>query len=494
MRARSRSSSVSAHVAFPFAHTAHSAHMALSALSACIAFIAFIALPGCTLEPAGTGEQFRRLADAGESGGAWQAPPAERQLPDLPAEPSADDVVTRALLCNGELEAAWHAWRAALERVLVASGWPNTDFSIGLTKFLEHGSAWDTSAVTFGFDPMQMLLLPDKVRTAGEVAFREALGAGRRFEAARVALRERVLLAWWDWTLLGEQVAIQEQRVALVASLQGSASAALMVGGPQRDVARRQVEAGMALVELDELLAMVPGQRAALNALLARAPDAPLAWPTPGAPWSGRPEDELPLPTDEAILATGMAANPELAELVAMAEAREQALDLADMRHEPNLAPSFTASGGSSESVGLMLTLPTTVPAVQAAVRAARADLDEAQARLRQADFDTRAALLAMLATLRNDEHRLVRLRDEIVPAARALLDNARAGYATGLDDLAAYVEARSAVLDVDLALAEARAARARHLASLERITGTELRNTPRADDATQPLAAGDRP
>ncbi|HTE06237.1 MAG TPA: hypothetical protein VK824_08580, partial [Planctomycetota bacterium] len=201
MRARSRPSSVSFHA---------------------LPLLGLLALGACTLEPAGTGPEFRRL-DLAAGAGGWQQPREDRALPDLPDPPSAEDVVARALLANGALEADWHAWRAALERVLVASGWPNTDLALGLTRFLEHGGVWDTSAVSLGFDPMQMLLLPDKVRQAGEVAFREALAAGRRFESSRVALRERALLAWWDWALLGEKLVVQERRVALLDALQRSA-------------------------------------------------------------------------------------------------------------------------------------------------------------------------------------------------------------------------------------------------------------------------------
>jgi outer membrane protein, heavy metal efflux system len=435
-----------------------------------------LALAGCTLAPEGTDDEFARLAEAGT---AWRLPPAERDVPDLPAQPTGDDVVARALLVNGELEAAWHSWRAALERVLVASGWPNTDLSVGLTSFVAHGAAWDTSAVSVGFDPMQMLLLPDKVRAAGEEAFGEALAAGRRFESLRLQQRERALSLWIDWVVLGQRLAVEEQRVALAGGLADSAAAGVRVGGAQEDLLRRRVEAGVLHAELEAMAAERPARLAELNALLARAPDAPLPAP-----------DELPapepLPPDEVLLAADLAGNPDLAATAAEVQARRAALRSAGLRWFPNAAPSVVAGGGMDESYNLTVTLPLTVPAVVAAVRAAQADLDAASALMRQAGLDKRAALVATLAALHGDDARLARLEREVQPAAQALLDNARSGYVTGAGDLAALADARNAALDAQLALLEARGARARRVAALERVLGRPL---PPAPFAGRPLA-----
>ncbi len=245
------------------------------------------------------------------------------------------------------------------------------------------------------------------------------------------------------------------------------------------------MQADLLGLELETLHAGIPVWRATLNALLARVPDASLPLPAvANLPASA------PLPGDADILRAGVAANPALAELLHLADARDLALALADLRWSPNIAPVATASGGASESVGVMLTLPTTVPAVAAAVRAARADADEARARLRQADRDARALLVATLATLRNDEQRLRRLREQILPAALALTDNERLAYTNGLADLAALVSARDMALDVELLIAESRAALEQHRAMLESVAGVELRT----ETPTTSIAAGDLP
>src|SRR5690242_5799301 len=85
-------------------------------------------LGGCTLAPTGTREERARMD---ESGAAYSKPFPERALPELPASPTWRDVLRRAFLANGELESAYFDWKAAVERVDVASAWPNSRLMVG---------------------------------------------------------------------------------------------------------------------------------------------------------------------------------------------------------------------------------------------------------------------------------------------------------------------------------------------------------------------------
>lgn len=442
-----------------------------------------LATAACTLEPEGTRDEFARLDAAGA---AWRAPPAERSLPPLPAAPSPEDVVARALLANGDLEAAWHRWRAAIENVLVASGWPNTDLAIGLTSFAAHGEAWDTSAVSIGFDPMQMLLLPAKVRQAGEAAFHEAMVAGRRFEAARLALRAEVLAEWARWASLEVGLDSGNQDLALLESLVRQARAAVGAGAAQGLLLERQVELAKVSNSLTLLRAESDALRAALNARMLREPSAPLALP---ATWA----ELRPRPTDEDILRLGINANPELAALGHEASALAEAARLAELRWLPNVAPSAQAGGGMDDSLSLGFTFPTTLPAVRAAIRAARARADAAGALLRQGTMDSRASLLAGLAALRAAEQVLDELHGRIEPAARALEANVRQSYVTGASGLAELVAVQRALLELRVAIAEAFASREERLAEVERLAGLDLsRPILTADDLAAAAAEED--
>src|SRR5258708_1438980 len=84
-------------------------------------------LAGCVLAPKGLDDERKALAHEDRD---WSKPLAERALPELPPEPTIEELLRRAELANPELERAWQEWRAALARVVVESSWPDTDFSI----------------------------------------------------------------------------------------------------------------------------------------------------------------------------------------------------------------------------------------------------------------------------------------------------------------------------------------------------------------------------
>ncbi|MGQ0553381.1 MAG: TolC family protein [Planctomycetota bacterium] len=429
-----------------------------------VASLIISVLGACSLAPEGTESAFDAHREAGS---AWRKTIDQRELPELPAQPSLDDFVTRALLANRELEAEWHAWRAALENVLAVSGWPNSELAVEVTTLLSGG--WDTTAVAVGFNPMAMLQLPVKPRTAGHIALEQALAAAQRFAAQRLALRADAITQGAEWSLLGERLAVQELRVELLASLERQSGTALSVGGGQADLLERQVDLENARLELAALRAEVGTRRARLNALMHRAPDAPLPLPV------ALPTSRLLAYEDAAILAAGAVANPELAALAHEVAARKGELARARQAWIPDVSPTVEAADGMDDSLSLMVTLPVAAPAVQAAIRRARAEWAEAEARLDQARFDRGAELVEMLAALRNDERRVTTLVDAIQPAAAALVDSSRLAYTTGGAALKELVEAQSLALDARLALAEARVAREVRLAQVERLAGREL-------------------
>src|ERR1035437_5653405 len=71
-------------------------------------------LPACSLAPPETKQEKSALAQAGKP---YALPVEKRTLPELPAEPTAQDVLTRAFLANGDLESAYFEWQAAVQRI-----------------------------------------------------------------------------------------------------------------------------------------------------------------------------------------------------------------------------------------------------------------------------------------------------------------------------------------------------------------------------------------
>jgi outer membrane protein TolC len=439
-------------------------------------------LSGCSLAPKGSeAERSRALA----SGVAYEPPIAERCARELPPEPDQRDLLRRAFLCNGELEAAYHAWHAAAERIDIAAGYPNTNVSLGFEYLFSGGnlSGWDRTTLTVGFDPMQNLSFPTKILAAGRVAYEEARAAGERFAAAKFALQRAVLEAYLQYALLAERTRVQRRLLDLLRLGSTIAAAGVAGGLPQQDLLSADVERAQGERALAALDAALLQQRARLNGLIGRAADAPL--PAPAV----LPEPR-PLPLDDAtLLAVGPAANPELAALARTVAGRADALDLARQQYFPDINPFLGISGSMAQVVGAAITLATKLPQIQAGIREARANLRAAEAMRHQAGLTRGADFVATLVALRNAERQHALLDDHIRPAAHQAADAVTRAYSTGGSDLPALIMARRTLLDLDLAIAETRIAREQRLAELEQLAGVDAEALPVAAARS---AAGD--
>jgi outer membrane protein TolC len=423
--------------------------------------------PGCVLAPREAKEQRAALRRAGVP---YRQPFDRRDLPDLPAQPTGHDVVTRALLANGELEAAYFDWAAAVARIGRAGGYPNTALSLSFEQMIERGTTLgrDTT-VTAGPDPMENLAFPPKVYQAGKVATADARAAEKRFAAKKLDVRRQVLSAWADFALHGQRLRIQRQHLALLKLINDTAAARVQAGAAQQDLLRADVEYRRAGSELQTMEAEHPQMRTMLNAMLARAPDAPLD--TPDALPAPRPA-----PADDAkLLALASENNPELADLALQVKGRRDALELARMQLIPDFNPFAGFTGSVSQFVGLGLSIPTFQPKMYAMIDEARAELRRMQAMYRQAKFDRAARVVAAISMVRNSERQSALFEQTIVPAAQRIVESTRQGYAAGTSSFLELIEAQRTLLEVRVTAAEAWAAREKSLAELEALVGKEL-------------------
>src|SRR5688572_18701272 len=79
-------------------------------------------LSGCVLAPRAAKDERAAMRTAGKP---YATTFEKRDLPELPPAPSWRDVLQRALLANGELEAAYYDWAAAVYRIDQAGSYPN---------------------------------------------------------------------------------------------------------------------------------------------------------------------------------------------------------------------------------------------------------------------------------------------------------------------------------------------------------------------------------
>lgn len=444
-----------------------------------ILFTLLLAISGCVIKPAEADFESRRLDDAGRTLGyttARNKPTTRAGAPELPSAPTWREVLHTAFVANGELEASFHEWAMAVERIDQAGTWPTQNVELGFDYMFSGERMKTFDRMTFSIGLMDSSALPNKTYANATVAWRDAQAAGERFRAAKFDLQMRVLQAWADYAFQAERVRIQEQNLSLLQLVSDTAASRVRAGAPQQDQLRADVQLRLAANELATTKAVLDQQRATLNALLQRAPTDPLT-----------PPPTLPMPrpiaaSDEALLAAAVDNNPELAALGFDAKAREVAIQRARLEYLPEINPMAAFTGSVSQSLGAAITLPTQLPRIRGMVAEARADLRRVEAMSRQTRSDRAGKFAATLVALRDAERRAAVFDSEVLPLAQQTVELTRRGYGAGTATYLDVIDTQRTLLDVRLLAAEARTSRERMLAELEALAGMDV-ETVRSED-----------
>ena len=228
--------------------------------------------------------------------------------PALPDNPSPDNLVQHALLVNPDLEQKYWEWRSAIEQV-PQDGTQPTNLALSASLNISRGSTELGQVIAgAGNDPMADIVLPPKLSTAARRALENARAAGLRFRKAQFELRAKVLDAYDDYVLTAELIRLQQSLAELLKTTATVAEARNSTGGGSfADLLKARNEVDLSNNDLANLQAQLPVQRAAINALLDRAPDAPLPIP------SGLPTQRQINFSDAQLLAFAADGNPELA-------------------------------------------------------------------------------------------------------------------------------------------------------------------------------------
>jgi outer membrane protein TolC len=439
---------------------------------------ALAALPACTLSPNGLDAERDAAAKAGAP---FEPSPEERRLPELPDHPTWSDVLGRAFLANGELEARYFEWKAALARAPAAGAWPNTDLSAGFSYMFssQRMKSFDRATFTAAPDSAANLTIPAKARKAAAVALDQAREAGERFRAAKFDLQKQVLFAWADYTERAREISLADQEVALLRVDASAALARQAVAGGRRTSTSTRLAAQQAEIALADLRAQHDAQRAALNSLLSRDPHAPLAAPE-------GPSEPRRIPADDASLLRASAEMfPEVAAMARELEGRQDALELARLRWVPDINPVLSITGTVSQSIGAVVVLPTTIAQIRGQIEEAQAQVRAADARLRQGRATRIGEYVALIVELRRAEQRASQLRDLVRPGAEAVLDAASREYESGAGSLSSVIEARRAMLQIGLAQARTDADIEHAIVDIECCLGVDIETIGQTGEVT---------
>jgi len=427
------------------------------------------------------------------------AEPSPGGTPALPEDSTLDDYIGYAMRHSPALDAAWQSWRAAAERVPQAQSLPDPRLGLGIV--LDQVDA-DAEYMGERYSISQMFPWFGKLELRGDVALEDAQVEARRFEAARLALVERVTEAWFELAWLHEAVATARENRELMIRLESVARARYRVGAvSQADVNRAQVELGRLDDQLRSLEDMRGPATATLNATLGRPAHAAL----PGqfdAP-SRQPPAPLPELDDAQWLALARSRNPELAAAQHRVAREQRAVALARRDYYPDItfgleygrdatARMAARDGGGSDTLAgtVSFSLPIRRGRIAAGVREAEARAGAASRQAQAREYGLEAELKQALFIHRDSLRRASLYGGTLLPKARQSLASTEAAYRAGEAGFSDLVDAQRVLLEFALAHERAAADRAQAVARIRTLVG-EL---PGPAPLSRPIADGARP
>lgn len=411
---------------------------------------------------------------------AWAAgPPAassdvagvssrEARLGDVAA---LNDLLAIAYQSNPMIRAARAEWQGAVEQYRVDTGWPDPEvmaegmYPADTLGDTETPMAWSLALT-------QSIPLWGRQGTAGKVSRAAAKIARLKLDAAVRDVVVQVRTSAAELRYLDEAVQIVRGQQELLGKLTaGGAAAYSAERASLYDVMKARAQSGQ--LDYDALLLdeSARTERARLNALLDRAPDAPLG---PIAAEAARTV-VFAVPEIDALAE----ANAEDVRIARAALERSEAMaELTQYETLPGfkLGVSYGAANDVNQ-VGVQATvmLPLRRGKNAGRIGAARADSERMRAMYGAAVNDARTAVRDLAFRLRNAERLATLYRDDLVPQAERAVEAAQTRLAQGLGGLGDAAEAQSAWYTFRLAFARAEADRAALLARLEALAGRSL-------------------
>jgi outer membrane protein TolC len=383
-------------------------------------------------------------------------------------------LIRHVLERNPTLQAARHAWRAALSRHPQVTALDDPMLGAGVAP-LSFGSDRVNDAARF--DLSQRLPFPGKLRLRGEAALGEAEAAAHDHQAVRLRLATMASLLYDDYYLAARALDINAQHMALLEDFKRIATVRYEAGkAPEQAPLQAEVELTHTLHRELVLATTLRITAEQINTLLHRVPRSPLPPPPSrlAIPTLG-PELAKPL-TVEAL-----AKSPELAAASARVAAQEARVDLAWREYFPD----FTLTGAYNQLwqeedlqpfVGIQLNVPLQLGRRNAAVEEAQARLEQSRSERRAIEDHVRLSIETSTDRLVEATHVVELFRERLLPAANDQVGAARFGFETGQNSFLALIDAERSLRDVELghetALAELGRRRAEFDRSLGRIPG----------------------
>jgi len=398
---------------------------------------------------------------------------------EITEKSSLDASLRYAALHNADLEAAYHRWQAALEKIPQVTALPDPRVSYGY--FLDEvetrvGPQQHRASVS------QMFPWFGKLELRGSVQAQAARAAFERFQHARLKLFQRVKTAYYELYDLRAEIELTRENVRLLEQFEQIARTRYKVAAASHpDVIRAQVELGTLRDRLRELEARRHPLAARFNAALNRPADAP-------APWPDDMPDHVTEVDVDALMKRVKQHNPQLAELDHEVEKHRFGAQLARKAAFPDITTSvdyivtdeavnsdLSESGDDPVILGLSINLPIWREKYEAGVRESLRQRLAATSQRAETENQLVAQLQQGIFMYRDAQRKASLYRDNLLPKARQSLQSSMAGYQAADVSFLDLLDAERMLLDLELAERRARADAGIALATIEMLIGGEL-------------------
>lgn len=367
---------------------------------------------------------------------------------------------------------------AAHAGVPATSALPDPNLQVELMDFSNAAAGGPTTLVpgevgTTKYEIVQPLPFYGKRGLRGKVAASGAVRSDAVRDATRLDLDTRIKTAYARYYQAAGEARILSETKSLYDALAQVVFTRYGVGlVPQQDAIQAQSEITATRVELIEAERQRRDAVAALNALLAREPDAPLAEP-----------EALPRPAARPTLAAlrndALDRSPELARDRAAVDTARSARDLVQRDRYPDFALGLRDTRPRNGIQTWDVIVQMNIPLQQSARRSRESEAAFALEAAQASQDATRARILGQLgeglAGYEGSRDKADLLRGTLLPQARATLKAAQAGYETGQVNFDTLIQAERQILKTRLDLLDAEAEASVRQAELEQLTGTTL-------------------
>ena len=420
---------------------------------------------------------FRRMMLAG-----LLAAPVLAQPYSTNGDSALEALIEKALEGNPAIRESLARYRAARQRIPQATSLP--DPVLGVRQYAR------TPETRVGPQTTMLSISQEfpwfgKLSDRGKVAAKEAAAWRESHEARRAEVVQLVKLAYYDLAYIDRAIRITEEDHELLRHFETLARARYSQGvGLQQAVVKLQTELTRDLNRLETFRSQRVDAEAALNTLVDRPPETPIA----PASLARRPTVDLKL---EKLYRTARSRRPEVKAAFLRIEKDEKRIQLSRRHYWPDVTvgagfvnvarrsdPAARLNpppdeGKNIYSFSVVVNLPIFRRKYDAAVLEATEDFLAAREQYRSTVNQVEGSIRSVGFRARTIEQQIALFEDVLLPQAEQALRSSEAAYSTGTLGILDLLDSERVLLEVRLGLAQLNSDYMKALAQMERAIGS---------------------